>query len=53
MAGQNSIHDRRRIAEWKDIGNVIVTKDGEDFPYDVTFIFAFRAFRPDGKFHLN
>jgi len=53
VAGQNSIHDQRKIADGRDIGNVIVTKDGKDFPYDVTFAFAFKAFRPDGKFHLN
>lgn len=53
VAGQNSIHDQRRIADGRDIGNVIVTKNGKDFPYDVTFAFAFKAFRPDGKFHLN
>ena len=52
-AGQNSLHDTRKIAEGRDIGNVIVTKDGEDFPYDVTFAFAFKAFRPDGIIHLD
>jgi len=52
-AGQNSIHDKQRIADGRDIGNVIVTRNGKDFPYDVTFAFAFKAFRPGGKFHLN
>lgn len=55
--GQNSIHDRQVIASGRDVGNVVVTKktaDGEvEFPYDVTFAFAFKAFRPDGKFHVD
>ena len=53
--GQNSIHDRRVIAEGRDVGNVIVQRevDGafEDVPYDVVFAFAFRAFRPNGEIH--
>ena len=57
-AGQNSIHDHPLILAGRDVGNVIVRRrqsDGsyEDVPYDVTFAFAFRAFRPDGKLHLN
>jgi len=51
VPGQNSIHDRRRISKGRDVGNVIVKKGGTDFPYDVTFAFAFKAFRPDGVIH--
>ncbi len=57
-AGQNSLHDHPLILAGRDVGNVVVrrcTADGalEDVPYDVTFAFAFRAFRPDGVLHLN
>ncbi len=57
-AGQNSLHDHPLIMAGRDVGNVVVrrrTADGalEDVPYDVTFAFAFRAFRPDGVLHLN
>ena len=56
-AGQNSIHDNRTIARGRDVGNIVVQKNENgklvDFPYDVTFAFAFSAFRPDGKLHLN
>ena len=48
-AGQLSALDAVRIAESKDIGNVTVrrkTDQGfEDLSYDVTFAFAFHAFR--------
>jgi hypothetical protein len=53
VAGQNSLHDTQKISEGRDVGNVIVTKDNVDFPYDVTFAFAFKAFRPAGKFYLD
>jgi hypothetical protein len=53
IAGQNSLHDTQKIANGRDVGNVIVTQDGKDFPYDVTFAFAFKAFRPDGIIHLD
>ncbi len=57
-AGQNSLHDDSLILAGRDVGNVVVRRraaDGalEDAPYDVTFAFAFRAFRPDGVLHLN
>jgi hypothetical protein len=57
-AGQNSLHDHPVILAGRDVGNVVVRRraaDGafEDVPYDVTFAFAFRAFRPDGDLHLN
>lgn len=48
-AGQLSALDATRITESKDVGNVTVrrkTEQGfEDLPYDVTFAFAFHAFR--------
>ncbi len=48
-AGQLSALDAVRIAESKDVGNVTVrrktAKGFEDIPYDVTFAFAFHAFR--------
>ncbi len=56
-AGQNSIHDTSKIADGRDVGNVLVqrrTAAGvEDVPYDVTFAFAFSAFVPDGTLHTN
>jgi hypothetical protein len=57
-AGQNSLHDHPLILAGRDVGNVVVRRRGadgtlEDAPYDVTFAFAFRAFRPDGVLHLN
>ncbi|MBA3525566.1 MAG: DUF3179 domain-containing protein [Sphingomonas sp.] len=52
-SGQNSALDARDISRGRDIGNVTVqrrTAEGlEDVPYDVTFAFAFFAFRPKGK----
>ena len=57
-AGQNSLHDESLILAGRDVGNVVVRRreaDGaqKDVPYDVTFAFAFRAFRPDGVLHLS
>ena len=54
VPGQNSIHDHPTIPAARDVGNVVVQRQGErgalhDVPYDVAFAFAFRAFRPDGK----
>lgn len=52
VPGQNSIHDKQRIARGRDVGNVVVQRDGpaglQDVAYDVTFAFAFRAFNPEG-----
>lgn len=57
VPGQNSLHDTRIISGGRDVGNVTVQKrEGDklvDFPYDITFAFAFSAFRPNGKIHLN
>ncbi len=52
--GQNSIHDSAWIPAGRDVGNIVVQKiaaDGtlRDVVYDVTFVFAFRNFRPDGE----
>ena len=53
--GQNSIHDRSEIGSGRDVGNVTVqrrTAQGlEDVAHDVTFAFAFSAFRPGGTLH--
>ena len=52
-AGRNSAVDQRDISRGRDIGNVVVQRrTGNtlvDVPYDVTFAFAFFAFRPKGK----
>lgn len=55
-AGQNSALDTTRIADGRDVGNVIVQRRDEerrlkDIPYRVVFAFAFRAFEPDGVLH--
>ena len=54
-AGQNSIHDKRVIAESRDVGNIVVqqrTADGfVDVAHDVAFAFAFIAMVPGGKIH--
>jgi len=55
VAGQNSALDSGRIATGRDVGNVIVQREGasggEDVVHDVTFAFVFRAFTPDGRIH--
>ncbi len=57
QAGQNSLHDSRVISDGRDVGNVVVlrTRAGqrELAVYDVTFAFAFVAFRPQGVLHVN
>ena len=56
-AGQNSALDTRRIAEGRDVGNVIVRRRNgdrdEDVLYDVTFAFVFNAFHPGGVIHTE
>jgi hypothetical protein len=55
-AGQASALDTREIADGRDVGTVTVrekTADGlRDAAYDVTFAFVFKAFHPDGTWHL-
>ena len=55
--GQNSIHDSRVIAEGRDVGNIVVERTRgntrELAVYDVTFAFAFAAFRPQGMLHVK
>ena len=54
-AGQNSALDDRTIAEGRDIGNVVVQREGggglEDVAYDISFAFAFHAFHPGAPIH--
>ncbi|WP_197433662.1 MULTISPECIES: DUF3179 domain-containing (seleno)protein [unclassified Bradyrhizobium] len=54
-AGQTSALDKETVAGGRDVGNVIVQRhEGgrfSDIPYDVTFAFAFYAFRPDSPIH--
>lgn len=45
--GQVSALDEGTIAESRDVGTVIATKNGEDVVYFVDFAFAFHAFHPD------
>jgi hypothetical protein len=47
--GQLSALDDERISQSRDVGNVVVTRDGVDIPHVVTFAFAFYAFNPEGK----
>jgi Protein of unknown function (DUF3179) len=55
--GQASALDRSVIGSGRDVGNVVVwSKQGPDLvevPYDVTFAFAFHAFRPQAVIHKN
>lgn len=48
-AGQNSALDQGNISKGRDVGTVLVQKDGEDIVYDVTFAFVAHAFHPDIK----
>ncbi len=47
--GQNSSLDEALINSGRDVGNVVVSKDGRDQAYVVTFAFAFFAFHPEGR----
>ena len=55
-SGQNSALDSSTIADGRDIGNVVVQRDGgaglEDVPYDISFAFAF-AFHPEAPIHTT
>jgi hypothetical protein len=54
-AGQASALDKSSVAAGRDVGNVIVQRQQgnawSDVPYDVTFAFAFHAFRPGSPIH--
>jgi hypothetical protein len=55
-AGQASALDAATVAGGRDVGNVTVRRQTaggatEDVAYDVTFAFAFHAFRPNGTMH--
>lgn len=56
-AGQASALDAPTVAGGRDVGNVVAqrrTPEGlEDVHYDVTFAFAFFAFRPDGVLYTR
>ncbi len=51
--GQATALGERNIAEAGDIGNVIVQRHGKDVVYDVTFLFSFHAFLPDGMIYVD
>jgi len=53
MAGQASALDARQVAEGRDVGTVVVQRDGEDIPYDLVFAFVFFAFHPEGTLHTQ
>ena len=46
-SGQNSAVDASNIERGRDVGNVLVQRDGEDVAYEVTFAFAYHAFEPE------
>ncbi len=50
-AGQRSALDSAQIAAGREVGSVVVRRDGEDVPHVVTFAFAFFAFNPAGVLH--
>jgi hypothetical protein len=56
-AGQNSALDTRDISKGRDVGNVVVrrktAKGLTDEVHDITFAFAFHAFRPEGTIHMK
>ena len=56
-AGQNSALDTTIIRSGRDIGNVVVQRDGPDGPadavHDISFAFAFHAFYPDAPIHIE
>lgn len=55
QAGNRSALDTRHIPEGRDVGNVVVQRDGaagsQDVPYDLTFAFVFHAFHPETSIH--
>ncbi|MBT3239143.1 MAG: DUF3179 domain-containing protein, partial [Rhodospirillaceae bacterium] len=53
QAGQNSALDASTIAKGRDVGNVVVMRNGKDVVHDVTFAFVFHAFHPNGVLHTE
>jgi hypothetical protein len=55
--GLNSVLDATDINEGRDLGSVVVERrqDGRwaDAVHEVTFAFAFQAFSPNGRLHLD
>lgn len=45
--GQASALDQAQIAKGRDVGTVVVQKDGVDVAYDITFAFVAHAFHPE------
>lgn len=56
-SGQASALDKGSVAAGREVGNVIVQRHGNgrwaDAAYDVTFAFAFHAFRPGSPIHTE
>jgi hypothetical protein len=50
-SGQASALDKAKINKGRDIGNVVVTKNGKVVNYSIPFAFAFKAFHKDGIIH--
>ncbi len=51
--GQATALGEQTIANGNDIGNVIVQRDGQDVVHDLTFLFAFHAFLPEGLIYIG
>jgi hypothetical protein len=56
-AGQSSPLDTAETGKGRDIGNVVVQRRGAeglvDVVHDLSFAFAFKALRPDGRIHVE
>ncbi len=53
-SGQASALDSSRIAEGREVGDVVVRDaQGRDIAYDIPFAFAFHAFYPNGTWMLG
>ena len=57
MKAAAAARNRRLSAEGRDIGNVIVQRKTaagmEDVVHDISFAFAFHAFKPNGTLHVE
>ncbi len=53
VEGQASALDNTRIANGRDVGNVVVTKNNKDVAYHIPFAFAFVVFTPEGIIHTR